>query len=168
MFFKIFIQWYYSVIYFICKQVYAIIYIKWEEVQRMPNYKKVLQQDSNDKSCSKMTKKEKRIRRKMENSIGKVLDHRSPISNEKPFSFSYNPVNKRKTVNTKNKRKNNCPIDYNNPISTYKSREIEYGHGRAKSKEWNDEEAKKLRLDIEKMSSIKRTDPNTLDRFAMK
>ncbi len=55
-------------------------------------------------------------------------------------------------------------LDYNNPIAEYESRQVEFGHGRAKSKEWNDEIARKFQKEL-KSSRRKR---DWTDRFALK
>lgn len=55
-------------------------------------------------------------------------------------------------------------LDYNNPIAEYESRQVEFGHGRAKSKEWNDEIARKFQKELK--SSRRKHD--WTDRFALK
>ncbi len=50
----------------------------------------------------------------------------------------------------------------------YAAREVEFGHGRRKSDEWNNAAALDLRRELDKLRSIQKNDPNTFDRGAMK
>ena len=50
----------------------------------------------------------------------------------------------------------------------YAAREVEFGHGRRKSDEWNNTAAFDLHRELEKLRSIRKNDPNTFDRGAMK
>lgn len=56
-------------------------------------------------------------------------------------------------------------LDYDNPAAEYESRQVEFGHGRAKSKEWNDEIARSLRGELRRARKQK---PDWTDRFALK
>lgn len=56
-------------------------------------------------------------------------------------------------------------LDYNNPIAEYESRQVEFGHGRAKSKEWNDEVAREFQKELRQNHKQK---PDWTDRFALK
>ena len=58
--------------------------------------------------------------------------------------------------------------DYHNYAGEYEARNVEFGHGRTRNKEWNDSEALKWQKDIEKLRKQQKEDPNTFDRFAMK
>ena len=55
-------------------------------------------------------------------------------------------------------------LDYNNPAAEYESRQVEFGHGRTKSKEWNDEIARQFQKEIR--THHKKRD--WTDRFALK
>ena len=50
----------------------------------------------------------------------------------------------------------------------YESRNIEYGHGRRKSDEWNNMAALDLKRELDNLRKVQRDDPNTFDRGAMK
>ena len=50
----------------------------------------------------------------------------------------------------------------------YESRNVEYGHGRRKSDEWNNMAALDLRRELDNLRKVQRDDPNTFDRGAMK
>lgn len=50
----------------------------------------------------------------------------------------------------------------------YESRNVEYGHGRRKSDEWNNNAALDLKRELDNLRRAQRDDPNTFDRGAMK
>ena len=56
-------------------------------------------------------------------------------------------------------------LDYDNPAAEYESRQVEFGHGRAKSKEWNDEVAREFQKELKQTHKQK---PDWTDRFALK
>ena len=79
---------------------------------------------------------------------------------------------KPKVIKLKKKRiiskKSTAPLvhslDYDNPAAEYESRQVEFGHGRAKSKEWNDEIARKFQKELKGYHRKK----DWTDRFALK
>lgn len=48
------------------------------------------------------------------------------------------------------------------------SRKNEFGHGRKKSLEWNDTEARELKKSLSNLRKLRESDPNTFDRGAVK
>ena len=58
--------------------------------------------------------------------------------------------------------------DYHNFAGEYRAREVEFGHGRAKSKEWNTDRARELKRGLRELRQLRRDDPNLFDRGAMK
>ena len=58
--------------------------------------------------------------------------------------------------------------DAYNLAGEYSARNIEYGHGRRKTEEWNDAAAFDLNKELGRLREIQRKDPNTFDRGAMK
>ena len=58
--------------------------------------------------------------------------------------------------------------DYYDFAGEYASRSVEFGHGRKKSKEWQGAHVSGTGGSIDRMRSIKRSDPNVFDRQAMK
>lgn len=58
--------------------------------------------------------------------------------------------------------------DYYDFASEYASRGVEFGHGRKKSKEWQGAHVSGTGGSIDRMRSIRRSDPNVFDRQAMK
>lgn len=58
--------------------------------------------------------------------------------------------------------------DNYNFAGEYRAREVEFGHGRAKSKEWNDEEARRLKGELRKLRRIRKRNPDLFDRDAIK
>ena len=73
-------------------------------------------------------------------------------------------LKKKRTISKKSTEPLVHSLEYNNPIAEYESRQVEFGHGRAKSKEWNDEIARKFQKELK--SSIRKHD--WTDRFALK
>ena len=102
--------------------------------------------------------------------MGEITEHRCPKNMGKPITFFYTPrKNSSKPTFNQNPGKN-TPVsskymfDYSSPTNEYESRQVEFGHGRAKSKEWNDEVARKFQKEI-KGTCRKR---DWTDRFALK
>ncbi len=58
--------------------------------------------------------------------------------------------------------------DAYNFAGEYSARNVEYGHGRRKTDEWNDDTALVLSEELNKLRKIQKEDPNTFDRGAMK
>lgn len=58
--------------------------------------------------------------------------------------------------------------DAYNFAGEYSARNVEYGHGRKKTDEWNDSTAYDLNKELDKLRKIQKEDPNTFDRGAMK
>ena len=73
-------------------------------------------------------------------------------------------LKKKRTISKKSTEPLVHSLEYNNPIAEYESRQVEFGHGRAKSKEWNDEIARKFQKELK--SSTRKHD--WTDRFALK
>ena len=73
-------------------------------------------------------------------------------------------LKKKRTISKKSTEPLVHSLEYNNPIAEYESRQVEFGHGRAKSKEWNDEIARKFQKELK--SSRRKHD--WTDRFALK
>ena len=149
-------------------------------------YKKALYKISHSKPLSKKEAKEiarrKRVAKKLaklnapatnsKNYIGIVKDHRLPKSIPRtPSTFSYTPrSHKTNSVSTSKSIQNSSSkktfsFDHNNPADEYEARNIEFGHGRKKSREWNDTTAKELQKELEQLRKEK---PDWTDRFAMK
>ena len=106
--------------------------------------------------------------------MGEITEHRLPKNIKQTVTFSYTPrkssskpalnknSNKKTPVNSK------YMFDYSSPANEYESRQVEFGHGRTKSKEWNDETARGLKSELRTARKLQKSDPNTFDRFAMK
>ena len=73
-------------------------------------------------------------------------------------------LKKKRTISKKSTEPLVHSLDYDNPVAEYESRQVEFGHGRAKSKEWNDEIARKFQKELK--SSRRKSD--WTDRFALK
>lgn len=73
-------------------------------------------------------------------------------------------LKKKRTISKKSTEPLVHSLDYDNPVAEYESRQVEFGHGRAKSKEWNDEIARKFQKELK--SSRRKHD--WTDRFALK
>lgn len=58
--------------------------------------------------------------------------------------------------------------DAYNFAGEYSARNVEYGHGRRKTDEWNDATAYDLNNKLNELRKIQKADPNTFDRGAMK
>ena len=86
----------------------------------------------------------------------------------KPPRIKVIKLKKPKNPNRSNSSRIINTTDYNDLAGEYESRQLEFGHGRAKSKEWNDEIAKELRNELRAARKLQKRDPNTFDRFAMK
>ncbi len=76
----------------------------------------------------------------------------------------------RKTYNSRKKRNGISAQNYdtNDLVGQDMTRNIEYGHGRRKSDEWNNKVAVKLNKEIEELKKMRFDDPNQFDRQAMK
>lgn len=76
----------------------------------------------------------------------------------------------RKTYNSHKKRNGISAQNYDphDLASQDMARNIEYGHGRRKSDEWNNKAAVKLNKEIEELKKMRFDDPNQFDRQAMK
>ena len=74
-------------------------------------------------------------------------------------------LKKKRTISKKSTEPLVHSLDYDNPVAEYESRQVEFGHGRAKSKEWNDEIARSLRGELRRARKQK---PDWTDRFALK
>ncbi len=102
--------------------------------------------------------------------MGEITEHRLPKNTKQTVTFSYNPrrSNSKPTPNKDPGKKtpvsSKYMFDYSSPANEYESRQVEFGHGRTKSKEWNDEIAKKFQKEIK--SYHKKRD--WTDRFALK
>ena len=87
--------------------------------------------------------------------------------------FSSGSVGRKTPSNPRTSAKNK-PIynssgnDAYNFASEYEARNVEYGHGRRKSDEWNDATAHDLEKELNRLRQIQKEDPNTFDRQAMK
>ena len=57
-------------------------------------------------------------------------------------------LKKKRTISQKPTEPLVHSLDYDNPVAEYESRQVEFGHGRAKSKEWNDEIARKFQKEL--------------------
>ena len=73
-------------------------------------------------------------------------------------------LKKKRTINKKSTEPLVHSLDYDNPAAEYESRQVEFGHGRAKSKEWNDEVARKFQKELKGYHRKK----DWTDRFALK
>ena len=58
--------------------------------------------------------------------------------------------------------------DAYNFAGEYSARNVEHGHGRRKSLEWNDSRALDLEAELKNLHKLQEDDPNTFDRFAIK
>lgn len=73
-------------------------------------------------------------------------------------------LKKKRTISKKSTEPLVHSLDYDNPVAEYESRQVEFGHGRAKSKEWNDEIARKFQKELKSY----RRKRDWTDRFALK
>lgn len=73
-------------------------------------------------------------------------------------------LKKNRTISKKSTEPLVHSLGYDNPAAEYESRQVEFGHGRAKSREWNDEIARKFQKELK--SSRRKSD--WTDRFALK
>lgn len=73
-------------------------------------------------------------------------------------------LKKKSTISKKSTEPLVHSLDYDNPVAEYESRQVEFGHGRTKSKEWNDEIARKFQKELKSS----RRKHNWTDRFALK
>lgn len=113
-----------------------------------------------------------KLLKKTKNYIGNITDHRLPRSvSTGPSTFFYSP-RKTKTnaiPHRKTSKSTNGELrfifDNNDLASEYETRSVEFGHGRKKSLEWNDEIAKSLQKELRKRQRKK---PDWTDRFAIK
>lgn len=86
----------------------------------------------------------------------------TPLYNRSSHNPSPNKYKKEKPlVNTKGN-------DSYNFAGEYSARNVEFGHGRQKSLEWNDVKAFNLQKELQRLRDLKESDPNTFDREAMK
>lgn len=117
----------------------------------------------------KKSKKKKVARTK--HLMGEITERRCSRSVGKPATFFYTPRrSSSKPMPNQNPGKK-TPVsskymfDYSSPANEYESRQVEFGHGRTKSKEWNDEVAKKFQKE---MKGTRRRKRDWTDRFALK
>lgn len=89
--------------------------------------------------------------------------------------FSATPLYNRSSHNpSPSKYKKEKPLvnikgnDSYNFAGEYSARNVEFGHGRQKSLEWNDVKAFNLQKELQRLRVLKESDPNTFDREAMK
>lgn len=88
----------------------------------------------------------------------------------KASTFFYFPkTTKTNTILKKSSKKPSSTagfnFDSNDPVSEFKARNVEFGHGRKKSQEWNDAVAKNFQKELEQ---IRKEKPDWTDRFALK
>ena len=87
-----------------------------------------------------------------------------------PVTFFYAPKRSNPRSSSSKSSGKKTPIsskymfDHSSPASEYESRQVEFGHGRAKSKEWNDEIARKFQKELKGHHRKK----DWTDRFALK
>lgn len=136
------------------------------------------------KTSSQIKNEARRARRKMKRA--KAIEERKALEEAKlqrvreiseraslqPVGFSLSikkQSSRARSSHTKTKplinSKNN---DAYNFAGEYSARNVEFGHGRQKSQEWNIEAAKSLRAELEHLKKLHHDDPNTFDRGAMK
>ena len=88
-----------------------------------------------------------------------------------PVTFFYTPrkssskPSSSKSSGKKNSANSKYTFDHSSPAAEYESRQVEFGHGRAKSKEWNDKIAKDFQKEL---TEARRHKPDWTDRFALK
>ena len=87
-----------------------------------------------------------------------------PIKQSKPPRIKVIKFKKTKKASKSQSRPIANTADYNDLAGEYKSRQVEFGHGRAKSKEWNDEIARQLQKELKN----RRKKNDWTDRFALK
>ncbi|MBO7131881.1 hypothetical protein J6V85_01260 [Candidatus Saccharibacteria bacterium] len=97
--------------------------------------------------------------KKIKASLDKLSKQSTP---EKPKVIK---LKKKRTISKKSTKPLVHSLDYDNPAAEYESRQVEFGHGRAKSKEWNDEIARSLKGELRRARKQK---PDWTDRFALK
>lgn len=121
----------------------------------------------------------KRGRKTIERNIleAEKLKHVREISahlRSTPTTFFSTGVSSHKTSTHSRQTSKTKPIydsrgnDSYNFAGEYTARNVEYGHGRRKSDEWNDSTAYDLNKELDKLRQIRKEDPNTFDRQAMK
>lgn len=102
--------------------------------------------------------------------MGDITERRLPKDINQPVTFSYAPRKSSSKPTSSKSSGKKTPVsskymfDYSSPVSEYESRQVEFGHGRAKSKEWNDEVARKFQKELKGYHRKK----DWTDRFALK
>lgn len=88
-----------------------------------------------------------------------------------PVTFFYTPRKSSPRPSSSKSSGKKVPVsskymfDHSSPANEYESRQVEFGHGRAKSKEWNDEVAREFQKELKQNHKQK---PDWTDRFALK
>lgn len=110
-------------------------------------------------SAEKAKKLSKEIKAKKRNAALKKLSKQSALVKPRVIR-----IKKKQVVSKKSTKPLVHSLDYDNPAAEYESRQVEFGHGRAKSKEWNDEIARKFQKELKGRHKKK----DWTDRFALK
>lgn len=126
------------------------------------------------KEAKRLLRQIHKSRKKKKIPIGAITErrisknHNIIQSSFRAFTFSI-PNNTLKKYSKKNK-----PLvdtrnsDTYNFVGEYNARNVEFGHGRRKSAEWNDDKAIELQKTLNSLRQLRKTDPNIFDREAMK
>ena len=103
--------------------------------------------------------------------MGDISKHQHSRVINQPVTFFYTPRKSNSKPSSSNSSGKKTSVsskymfDYSSPANEYESRQVEFGHGRAKSKEWNDEIAKEFQKEL---TEARRHKPDWTDRFALK
>ncbi len=122
----------------------------------------------------------KRLARKMarieleKQKLERVRRISNQAKTESHFSIFSPGLSNTKSSSNSRQHKRTKPIydargnDAYNFAGEYSARNVEYGHGRRKTDEWNDATAYDLNNKLDELRKIQKVDPNTFDRGAMK
>lgn len=122
----------------------------------------------------------KRLARKMarieleKQKLERVRRISDQAKSESHFSIFSPGLSSAKSSSNSRQRAKTKPIydtrgnDAYNFAGEYSARNVEYGHGRRKTDEWNDTTAYDLNNKLNELRKIQKEDPNTFDRGAMK
>lgn len=122
----------------------------------------------------------KRLARKMarieleKQKLERVRRISNQAKSESHFSIFSPGLSSAKSSSNSRQRARTKPIydtrgnDAYNFAGEYSARNVEYGHGRRKTDEWNDATAYDLNNRLNELRKIQKVDPNTFDRGAMK
>ena len=135
--------------------------------------KKTLRSTQIKASERRLIKKMARIedeKKKLER-VRRISDQVKTTTHFSIFSPGLSNVSHTRTTRTQSKNKpiyDNRGNDAYDFAGEYSAHNVEYGHGRRKSDEWNNSVALDLKHELDNLRKIQKDDPNTFDHGAMK